>query len=170
MAFEQRDLIDSQKTAHNAARKNMADKGYAETPVSKPQPIEGDMHPFGGNPNNMRVAQRLAATPSQIKKTDPPKTPQQAAKDDLAQAAAFEEEHPDAALSTQEEADLEATAPTVLQPLTPAQKAAQTRAEKAAAVPASTAQTDGAPTNLGGAPPLPGTGAEGTGSAPTFKG
>jgi len=179
--FTQQELM----AAHNVARFN-AEKTSAEAaadstipepvnPNRKPLPFPYTAHPFGGNDNNRRVAERIANERNVVKGSKPltPLSPADAAESDLESAEGFEVETDDSQLSDEEQlaksaeqikAGLDANAQKPTKPLTKAQLAKQVADAQAAldALQAGTPVGDADP-NASTTPATPG-------AAPTWRG
>ena len=101
--FTQQELMASHNDARHNAEVAQAKASSEATviepvdPYRKPTGIEEDVHPFGGNDNNKRVAERIAAESKQLKEKSLPKplTPAQAAEQDLQKAKEYESKHSD---------------------------------------------------------------------------
>lgn len=106
--YNQADLMNAHKQARQSAHEATLSSNPADNAievVSKPTAFEDTEHPFSGNRNNQRVAERLARQSKAATQasTELPKTPQQAADADLAKAREYESDNPDEFIDTEDD-------------------------------------------------------------------
>lgn len=94
----QADLMSAHKQARQSAHEAAVSGNPADAPIeieSKPKPFPDYAHPFSGNENNKRVAQRIAQEKVVAASPVVVKPAQIAAQEALDAAEAFEAENPD---------------------------------------------------------------------------
>lgn len=146
MKFTQQELMAAHIAARHSAELDAAQTASESSvvepvdPYRKPLPFVDTEHPFGHNDNNRRVALRIARdqAEAQGESLKKPLTPAQAAARDLQAAEAFGKSEDEALSDEEMEAESDALIAAALNGspvgnLSPAQKAAQTRAANAAA-------------------------------------
>lgn len=130
----QTELMNAHKLARNSAMGEAKDTNslrLTKEVISQPLKMVDDAHPFSGNENNRRVAERMAGAKAQSAAPEAAKTSAQAAAEAIAKAAAYEkanpEEFPTRDASSSDAASLALItagiaptgSPTVLQPIVP---------------------------------------------------